>query len=205
MPSSSNFLITGSQCGKTRNSPSPKKYYVKWTLLKISWKQRFYWRSYFEIASLVKPLLSRNFVKEVRENFGSFHITMWKTRNSISPKNISSNRLFSKILGCRDPRYKHENSSITIMFVECFYQSWNEFLTNEIIFVVKKWFSCLRRIFVLKKWFSYWRNDFLTEEMHKFSKSPLKKMMKVTNIYKHEKSILVLNLFSNRYFHEIFS
>ena len=43
-------------------------------------------------------------------------------------------------------------------------QLWNEFLTKEMIFIVKKLFS-------------YWRNYFLTEEIPQFSKGPLRMMM----------------------------
>ena len=54
------------------------------------------------VTYLVKPLLSRNFCQKcVRENSRNFYTVVsaqfGKTRNSLSPKNISSNHLFSNL------------------------------------------------------------------------------------------------------------
>ena len=57
------------------------------------------------------------------------------------------------------------------------------------IFFFKKYFRTEEMIFLLKNWFSYRRNDFLTEEINNLDngEEEMEMVMKVTNIYKHEK------------------
>ena len=79
-----------------------KKRERKLFLPKISWKQSF-------LKEVAKDLISRNF--SVRVNFSFFNIafvnmtekpkiecTVWKTRNSLSPKFFPWNQLFIKLL-----------------------------------------------------------------------------------------------------------
>ena len=67
----------------------------------LSHTEFFFRQINFLVISLVKPLFSRNFcVKSVRESLQFPHTQRYgtqcgKTKNLVSPKNISSNQLFS--------------------------------------------------------------------------------------------------------------
>ena len=91
-----------------------------------------------------------------------------KTLNRSISKQTNSDQL-----GLNDEIKTESFLSKEIFLLEEIFSTWrNDFLVEEMIFL-------------LKKWFSYWRNDFLfTEEINNLDNG---QMMKVTNIYKHEK------------------